>query len=66
MAPPRADAPARASAAERTIPTAEKMAADLTFLEAAGATVAPVVFDGGHRWTGAFREAAGRFPGSIA
>ena len=41
--------------------TAEKMAADVTFLEGAGATVTPVVFDGGHAWTDAFRDAAGRF-----
>ena len=46
--------------------TPEKMSADLAVLEAAGATVTPVVFDGGHGWTDAFREAAGRFLSSIA
>jgi len=45
--------------------TAEKMNADRAFLEAAGAAVTPIVFDGGHTWTDAFREAAGRFLASV-
>ena len=45
--------------------TAEKMAADLAFLESVGARAAPVVFDGGHAWTDAFRTAAGRFLASV-
>ena len=45
--------------------TTEKMAADRTFLERAGAAVTPVVFDGGHVWTDVFRAAAGRFLASV-
>lgn len=41
--------------------TGEKMSADLALLESAGARVEPLVFDGGHEWTDAFREAVGRF-----
>ena len=46
--------------------TAEKMAADHAFLRTAGAMGTPIVFDGGHAWTDAFREAAGRFLASVA
>lgn len=46
--------------------TTEKMAADRAFLERVGARVTPVVFDGGHAWTDAFRAAAGRFLASVA
>lgn len=46
--------------------TEEKMAADLAFLEGAGAPVTPIVFDGGHAWTDAFRAAAGRFLARVA
>lgn len=45
--------------------TAEKMAADLAFLKAAGAAVTPILFGGGHAWTDVFREAAGRFLASV-
>jgi predicted esterase len=38
-----------------------KMAADVERLRAAGVAVRPVLFDGGHEWTDAFRAAAGEF-----
>lgn len=38
-----------------------KLAEDLGRLEAAGVPVEACVFDGGHEWTAAFYEAAGRF-----
>ncbi len=38
-----------------------KMAEDVRRLRTAGATVRPVLFDGGHEWTDAFRAAAGEF-----
>ena len=41
--------------------TAEKMDTDLAALRTAGAPAVPLVFDGGHEWTDAFRHAAGRF-----
>ena len=41
--------------------TDAKMDADLSFLTDAEAPVESLIFDGGHEWTDAFREAAGRF-----
>ena len=41
--------------------TQDKLDADRTCLEGAGAAVETLVFDGGHEWTAAFRAAAGRF-----
>lgn len=38
-----------------------KMQADLDFLSSHSIAVETCVFDGGHEWTDAFREAAGRF-----
>jgi predicted esterase len=38
-----------------------KMAEDVRRLRTAGAAVRPVLFDGGHEWTDAFRAAAGEF-----
>jgi predicted esterase len=46
--------------------TAEKLAADLDYLRAAGVDARSFVFDGGHEWTDAFREEAGRFLDSLA
>ena len=46
--------------------TQEKLDADLAFLQNAGATVTPLVFDGGHEWTDDFRTEAGRFLGGLA
>ena len=46
--------------------TEGKMAADLTFLEGAGASVTAIVFDGGHAWTDALRAAAGRFLAGVS
>jgi predicted esterase len=44
--------------------TEEKFKKDLSFLE--GRTrVTPLVFDGGHEWTDAFRDAAGEFLRSV-
>lgn len=45
--------------------TEDKMDADLEALAAAGAEVTPCVFDGGHDWTDAYYEAAGRFLATI-
>jgi len=42
-----------------------KMAADVERLRAAGVAVRPVLFDGGHEWTDAFRAAAGEFLAEI-
>ena len=42
-----------------------KLAADLEILEAAGAAVETVVFDGGHEWAPEFRSAADRFLGEV-
>ena len=41
--------------------TAEKMAADLAFLEKTAASFEAVVFDSGHLWDDHYRQAAGRF-----
>ena len=41
--------------------TQEKLDTDLGFLEDARVAVTPLVFEGGHEWTDAFRAAAGRF-----
>ncbi|MDE3154439.1 MAG: phospholipase [Acidobacteriota bacterium] len=41
--------------------SAAKMEEDLTRLRAQRVAVEPVVFDGGHEWTGPFLDAAGRF-----
>jgi predicted esterase len=46
--------------------TEEKLDADLKFLHSVKAAVHPFVFDGGHEWTEAFREAAGEFLRSLA
>ena len=45
--------------------TQEKLDADLACLRRAGASVAPVVFDGGHGWTDDFRTETGRFLASL-
>ncbi len=45
--------------------TPEKLETDLAALRAAGATVEPLVFDGGHEWTDDFRAAAGRFLAAV-
>jgi predicted esterase len=44
--------------------TAEKLEKDLSFLQRA-TRVTTCLFDGGHEWTDAFREAAGAFLGSL-
>ena len=41
--------------------TQDKLEGDLASLERAGAPAEGLVFDGGHEWTAAFRDAAGRF-----
>ncbi len=41
--------------------TQDKLEDDLASLERAGAPAEALVFDGGHEWTAAFRNAAGRF-----
>ena len=41
--------------------TQAKMDADLAFLTGTGTEVDSLVFDGGHEWTDALRDAAGRF-----
>jgi predicted esterase len=41
--------------------TEDKMAGDVRRLEALGASVETTRFEGGHEWTDAFRETAGRF-----
>ena len=41
--------------------TQDKLDGDLASLGRAGAPVEALVFDGGHEWTPAFRDAAGRF-----
>jgi predicted esterase len=41
--------------------TAEKLDADLQALRPRSPSVETCVFDGGHEWTGAFRQAAGHF-----
>ncbi len=41
--------------------TQDKLEDDLASLERAGAPAEALVFDGGHEWTPAFRDAAGRF-----
>ena len=41
--------------------TQDKLEGDLASLGGAGAPVEALVFDGGHEWTAAFRDAAGRF-----
>ncbi len=41
--------------------TQDRLEADRTCLEGAGAAVETLVFDGGHEWTAAFRAAAGHF-----
>lgn len=41
--------------------TAEKLEQDLRFLRRASKDVRTLVFDGGHEWSDAFREAAGEF-----
>lgn len=46
--------------------TAAKMAADLEVLAAHGVEVETCVFDGGHVWSEAFRDAAGSFLGRLS
>ena len=41
--------------------TEQKLASDVALLRGHNVTVEPFTFDGGHRWTDAFAEAAGRF-----
>lgn len=46
--------------------TDEKLQADLAFLRPRAVLVRSLVFDGGHEWTGAFREAAADFLVAVA
>ena len=41
--------------------TEEKFNKDLSFLEAQKSGVRPLIFEGGHEWTDAFRDAASQF-----
>jgi predicted esterase len=41
--------------------TPTRLADDVAFLESCGIPCESLVFDGGHEWTDAFREAAGRW-----
>lgn len=45
--------------------TEEKMRANVEALTARGVTVTPVVYDGGHDWTGEVAVAAGRFLATV-
>jgi predicted esterase len=45
--------------------TQQKMDADLEFFALRGASVSPIVFEGGHGWADEFLEAAARFLGQV-
>ena len=46
--------------------TAERLASDVAWLRTIGADLTVCEYEGGHEWTGAFREAAGAFLGRVA